>query len=65
MATSNTHSHLESAPDAERIVFRRLGLSEADYLDYAGRSEQRRRSLLVDANSATPMPAIDVVRMSD
>jgi hypothetical protein len=65
MATSNPHSYLESAPDAERIVFRLLGLSEADYLQYAGRSEQRPRSLLMDANSATPMPTIDVVRMSD
>ena len=61
MATSNTHSHLEVLPEAERIVFSNLGLSNQDYLAYARRTGQRRASLLLPDKSGLSMSAIDVV----
>lgn len=61
--TSNTHSYLQPAADAERIIFSLLGLSDSDYLRYVERAEPRRRSLLLPDAADDVKPAIDVVRL--
>jgi hypothetical protein len=64
LATSNHHCRLEVMPNAERTIFAALGLSEAEYQEYALREEQRRLSLLLPQDDGAPLPRLEVVSMT-
>jgi hypothetical protein len=70
LATWNTWEHsiynvtyeLTELPDAPRVIFAALGLSEAEYEEFATQEGSRRGSLMIDNN--TPKPEIEVRSIS-
>jgi hypothetical protein len=56
------HCYLEPVPEAERIIFSALGLSDAAYRDYA-LCERQRLDRLTLPKDGVRLPAMDIVSM--
>ncbi|KAK4202544.1 hypothetical protein QBC40DRAFT_338213 [Triangularia verruculosa] len=48
-------------PDAERVIFDALGLSEAEWEEFEGQVEARRRCLVMEGKDELPVPKVDIV----
>jgi hypothetical protein len=62
LATNHHHCYLEPVPEAERIIFSALGLSEVAYRDYALCERQRLHRLALPKDGVR-LPAMDIVSM--
>jgi hypothetical protein len=59
--TINHRCQLGTLPNAERIIFAALGLTDSDYQEYTAQEKTRRASLLVGYESGAPLPKLEIV----
>jgi hypothetical protein len=56
-------SEFDPLPDAERVVFTALGLTELEYQGFVATEEARRACLQVDNRNEIPVPTLELVEV--
>ncbi|KAK0736688.1 hypothetical protein B0T21DRAFT_384164 [Apiosordaria backusii] len=51
-------------PDAERLIFNALGLSDSDWGEFIAQVEARRHCLVIDREDKVPVPKVEIVAVT-
>lgn len=60
----NDRYEFKTFPGAEQVIFKALGLPEADYEDFVHQEEARRACLTMDDTMDLPIPNLEVIEVS-